>query len=154
MYEKLELALDRVLAPVAQYGVSVIQHSLCTPGASMSELTDRLFKILERERGVIAAPVVPTVAPDNAPRWPVGTVFIASEGNYGVRNVAMLMQLSSGSCALVLMPYGAQYGVYVLTVKEGQLGPTKDEFKRVYGSQWQVSRRGREALEEWARDEV
>ena len=132
----------------------------------MSDLTDRLIAIFEASQ--------PKKVPDpNAPpytntaggplggiveaRYPIGTVFVRAFGkpHHYHDAAAIIVRTRKHECMLICLPSGNRLSDGdAFPVLPDQKGPTIEEFHRAFGTEWNVSRRGKEALAEWARDDV
>jgi hypothetical protein len=124
----------------------------------MSTLSEKLIGILERDRNPTAntAPLdMSVVLPTWDPlRYNVGTVFHSTDRETYVK-AAILVRVSLTQCMLICLPGGNRWSdIGTFDVSTAHDGPTKEEFHKAFDDKWEVSRRGKEALEEWARTDI
>lgn len=119
----------------------------------MSDLTDRLIKILERERKI--NPVSPRLpgqqAADTEKVYPIGSIF-TRDPLYG-DVVAMLVRFSMVNCGLVCFPSGNRWSDApkgVFSIASGDIGATIADFHATYGDKWKFDDSLRLSLQKWA----
>lgn len=119
-------------------------------------LTERLIEILERDRAGVpiapAAPEAPDIGVDGV--YPVGTIFHRNTPPEN-GNAAILVRTDAKHCMLICLPNGNRYSdLDTFAVRLDEDGVRKSEFHKAFRGEWEVSRRGKEALAEWARTEI
>lgn len=121
----------------------------------MSTLSERLLEILERDNGVPKVPEVPQESPTSA-RYAIGTVFCRQGSSINAGDHAGILVLTSErECKLICLPGANRWSdSHTFVVPEGFYGPTVYEFHKAFGKTWIATIRGRNTLEEWARDDV
>jgi len=161
---QMELAVDNRVVAYRHWTLSILVVGLFS-GIRMTTLTEKLISILERDRGG------PKKEPDDEKsntsipipdqlRYAIGTVFARVGTDHHYSHIlpdcaAIIVRTRPEECVLVCLPSGNRWSDGdSFIIKNTNSGPTKEEFHRAFGSTWEVSRRGKEALEEWSRADV